>query len=457
MALVAGIGAAAYLPPLNPFYCWLMGLVMLIQLRRRSLIALLLVIGFGLSLGWWRGSLYQTQLQQYRSYYYQNVSLSVRAAEDGVYGRNGQLTFTANSIGLPDGSRPAGKVQVSGFGLNAVFQGDELLVSGKLYPTVGAAQARLSFARLQLIKHHPSPINELRRNFAAGLYSALPEPQASFALGLLIGQRATLPEEVKQDLRMVGLTHIIAVSGYNLTIILHASSGLLAHRSKRLSLLLSLGLITAFLLLTGLSASIVRAAIVSTLAIWAGYYGRTFRPLNLIMLAAAITALANPFYVWTDAGWYLSFLAFYGVLVVAPAVMYRFRRHLKQSLLTIVAVESLCAEIMTLPYVLHVFGQMSFVGLLANVLVVALVPWAMLLSAVAGIGGMLWAGLAGWISWPATIVLSYILMTAQLLAGLPHAFADNLGFGFGWMILFYAMLVCWIQLMISRQKRRILL
>src|SRR3954470_8823983 len=104
---------------------------------------------------------------------------------------------------------------------------------------------------------------------------------------------------------MVGLTHIIAVSGYNLTIILHASRRVLGKRSKRMSTFLSLSLIVVFLLLAGASASIVRAAIVSVLSIWASYYGRGFKPLNLLALTAAITALANPVYVWSDLSWYL--------------------------------------------------------------------------------------------------------------------------------------------------------
>jgi len=102
--------------------------------------------------------------------------------------------------------------------------------------------------------------------------SALPEPLASFGMGLLIGQRNTLPQEISQDLLMVGLTHIIAVSGYNLTILLRSAEKVSGKRSKRMATLLSLALIGIFLLFAGTSASIVRAAIVSLLSIAAGYY-----------------------------------------------------------------------------------------------------------------------------------------------------------------------------------------
>jgi competence protein ComEC len=384
-----------------------------------------------------RGALYYQKLAAYQTLHYQKVTFRAQAMDDAIYGKNSQLTFDANKLELSDGSHVTGKVSISGFGLNSVFQGDEVQVSGKLYPGYSAYQGRISFAQLVIIRHHPSLVAEIRRKFAGGMQNALPEPLASFAMGLLIGQRATLPTNVKQDLLMVGLTHIIAVSGYNLTIMLHASKRLLARQSKRIATALSLILIGAFLLLAGSSASIIRAAIISVLSIAAGYYGRTFRPLNLIAMAAAITAWANPFYVWSDVSWYLSFLAFYGVLVIAPLVLERWLRRWQNSLVVNVALESLCAEAMTMPFVLHTFGQISLIGLPANVLVVTLVPLAMLLSLLAGLAGMLAGTIAGWIAWPALILLSYMLDVAHTLARIPHVFLQHLAFSLAQMVSLY--------------------
>jgi competence protein ComEC len=283
-------------------------------------------------------------------------------------------------------------------------------------------------------------VPELRRRFVAGMQSALPEPLASFGMGLLIGQRANLSDEVYQSLLMVGLVHIIAVSGYNLTIILRASKGLLSKYSRRLSLLLAFALIGVFLLFAGASASIVRAAIVSILSLLAAYYGRSVKPLVLIILAAAITAWANPYYVWTDVSWYLSFLAFFGVMIVAPMMLVRMPKQWQSSLVLTVALESLCAELMTLPYILHIFGQMSFIGLVTNVLVVALVPLAMLLCLVAGLAGMLVPAIAGWLAWPAVLLLTYMLDVATMLSHIPHIFAQGLTFSLAELLLVYSLL-----------------
>lgn len=74
-----------------------------------------------------------------------------------------------------------------------------------------------------------------------------------------------------------------------------------------------------------------------------------------------------------------------------------------------IAVESLTAEMTTLPYLLHTFGQMSLVGLLVNNVIAVFIPLAMLLSAIAGLAGISVVAYAGWVSWPATLLLTYVL------------------------------------------------
>jgi competence protein ComEC len=388
---------------------------------------MLLVVVATLLFGCWRGGQYMDNLARFQALYERQQTYVVTAADDATYNKYKQLSFDAyDPVVRSTGQHLTGKVSVSGFGESAVFAGDRVVVTGKLFPSRGSYQARLSYAQLHIAKRTTSLIAELRRRFQAGMQSALPEPLASFGMGLLIGQKANLPDDVYNALLMVGLVHIIAVSGYTLTIILRAGSGIFNKRSKRLSLILPLALIAVFLLFAGASASIVRAAIVSVLSVLAAYYGRSVKPLVLIMLAAAITGWMNPYYVWTDVSWYLSFLAFFGVMVLAPLVAKRLPGRWQSSLVAMVALESLCAELMTLPYVLYVFGQMSFIGLLANVLVVALVPLAMLLCLVAGLAGMLVPAIAGWVAWPARLLLTYMLDVATALSRIPHIFVQGL-------------------------------
>ena len=423
---------------------------------RRALSAFVAVIVFGLLLGIWRGAVYLHQLQPYHRLGFRPVTLIGTANIDAVYGTNTQLSFIVRDVTItkPYMQKVPGTVKVQGFGPVMVYRGDRVQVSGKLYPTRGANQASIGFAQLQVTKTTFSAIDELRRKFAAGMQTALPEPVASFGLGLLVGQRNTLPAEVSQTLLMVGLTHIIAVSGYNLTILLEASKRLMGKSSKLLSMAAALGLIAGFLLLAGTSASIVRAAVISVVGLAAWYYGRTVRPLLLIVLAGALTAYANPVYLWADISWWLSFLAFFGILLVAPQITKRLYKDRQPSVPMQIAIESLSAELMTLPLVLYVFGQMSFVGLIANMLVAALIPLGMLLSLVAGLAGMLAGNIAGWFAWPANVLLTYMLDIANMLSRIPHVFQQNRYLSATDMVASYALVVLLLLFIWRRQRRK---
>jgi ComEC/Rec2-related protein len=453
-AMVLGVALAPHYRAFQFGTLLVTGVMVLAVARTKSLLALGLIAVVGIGLGLWRGNVYVAKRMEYEALYGKQLSLIVHASTDASYNDYQQLGFDATAVNTTSGQRLAGKIQVTGFGENAIFQGDELLLEGKLKPTLGAAQARMPYAQVTLIAHHPSYVGTFRRKFAAGVQTALPEPLNSFVLGLLTGQRSTLPASIKETLLMVGLTHIIAVSGYNMTIMLRASKRLLGSWSKRLSLGLSFCLIVLFLLITGMSASIVRAAIVSGLSLIAAYYGRAFRPLLLIVFAAAITAMVNPFFIWTDAGWYLSFLAFVGVMIISPLLSERLPPRLETSTVVAIALESICAEISTLPYLLHTFGQMTVIGLVANVLIVAFIPFAMLAGLLAGLAGMFISALSGWFSWPAVILLTYMLDTAGLLSRIPDIFHKDVYLSAGAMWQIYAIITAWVVFMSFKASQK---
>ncbi|MDB5160649.1 MAG: hypothetical protein JWO96_29 [Candidatus Saccharibacteria bacterium] len=421
LAVLAGIGLSR---KVSMDFGWWLALFTpaLLLFKNKNTLSLLLVIILGLGIGLWRGCIYMQKQAVLKSLTGRNIVIEATARTDSVYSNKSQLEFTVSGVHLlePETGPLAGTFKISGFGVPMVYRGDTVQISGKLYPMRGSNQAHIAYAKLQVMRTGGQTIEALTRKFSVGMQNSLPEPQASFALGLLVGQRTNLPADIITQLTMVGLVHIVAVSGYNLTIIVRGIQRLKI-RSKYQKTVLSLALILVFLVVTGFSASIVRAAVISGLSLWAWYYGRSLRPLLLIAFAAAATGLANPFYVWSDLGWYLSFLAFFGVLIIAPLITSRLFAKLPK-LLILVLIETLCAEIMTLPLIMMVFGQMSLVALLANLIIVPLVPAAMLLGALAALGGAILPQVSGWLAWPAQLLLTYMLDIIHLLAGIPSIF-----------------------------------
>src|SRR5690606_21856978 len=142
----------------------------------------------------------------------------------------------------------------------------------------------------------------------------------------------------------------------------------------------------------------------------------------------------------SDIGWYLSFLAFFGVLMVAPVMKKRIYKDKKPGLFGELALESFAAQIMTLPIILYIFNESSYMVLLANLLVVPLIPLGMMAAFVAGLAGAMLPAVAGWFAWPARLILTYLLDMAGLVARIPNMQFEVL-LGTGAMVFLYGIIL----------------
>ena len=188
LAFLLGVAAAHSGLLIDWLWPLLAGAMAMFAWRRQTAWTLLWVMLLGLSLGWWRGSVYMGNLAQFQQYFGHKITIVATASEDATYNRYKQLTFDAHDVTVQgSGQQLVGKVALGGFGENAVYAGDVVRVSGKLYPGRGSYQGKLSYAQLTVTKRSTALVPEIRRRFVAGMQSALPEPLASFGMGLLIG------------------------------------------------------------------------------------------------------------------------------------------------------------------------------------------------------------------------------------------------------------------------------
>lgn len=423
VGVLMGIAAVRAGLLLTGFEFLLIGLVLILLAFKRSRLGLFVLLLSGLLMGNWQGSKAELELRALDSYIGQRVILTGTIIDDPTYSHRSDRQFHLTNITL-DGREVSGKIRASTFAPLTPKRGDRITLKGKLTAGYGNYQAKLGFAEVVALSPGNEAILQVRDTFAAGVRNAIPEPQASLGLGFLLGQRSALPDSLDEDMRRVGLTHIVVASGYNLTILVRAARRLLARFSKFQAFAGSFGLMMAFVAVTGFSPSMTRAALVTTLSLLAWYYGRRIHPLLLILFAAAVTAILNPVFLWSDLGWYLSFLAFAGVLLLAPLIIARLYRDGQPSLLHQVAIESLAAQIMVTPLILWIFGEFAVLALIANVLVVPLIPIAMLFSFIAGIAGMIIPSTAGWAGFPATVLMHYMTTTTRWLSELQWAMIE---------------------------------
>jgi competence protein ComEC len=391
------------------------------------------VIAVGLTLGIARGGDMAEQLTQYKQHIGQKVSVEGTVAEDTTFADDHQLVLLLDDVAV-DGRQLPGKVRVKSLAPVEPRRGDRVRAGGKMYGGFGNYQAAIYFADMAVVGEAHNPIDVLRREFAARLYSLLPDTQAGLGLGFLLGIKASVPDTLSDQLKLLGLTHIVVASGYNLTVLVRLARRLFASTSHYVMTLASGSMIVGFVTITGFSPSMSRAALVAGLSVLAWYYGRRIHPALLITFAAALTAAINPLYVWSDVGWWLSFLAFAGVMLLAPLLQRRIYGKKEPKLLGQMVLETICAEVMTLPLLLLVFGHLSVLSLLANVLVVPLIPIAMALTFVAGAVGWLVPAVA----WPAIWLLTYMCQLVQLLASVSWA-SVPLSIGVPVCLLLYAL------------------
>jgi competence protein ComEC len=395
-------------------------LLLLLCLKKKFVLSIIAVTVCGMIFGIWRGTLEADQLDGYNNYLQQKVAVSGEVVEDPTYDDKGMLDFRLQNVQVGEQNLP-GEVRVKTYSFIEPRRGDSLVATGKLLEGFGNYQAAMYYAEAEVVAKNESVVDVIRREFAASVLTNMPDPQASLGLGFLIGLKSGLPSELDDQMRLLGLTHIVVASGYNLTILIRLARRLFEKVSKYQTAIVSAGLIIGFVAVTGFSPSMSRAALVTGLALAAWYYGRRIHPITLLLFAAAVTTALNPLFLWGDLGWWLSFLAFAGVLVLAPMLQKRLFGDKQPKLLGQIVLETLCAQLLTLPLILFVFGNLSVLSLLANILVVPLVPLAMLCTFIGGLTGLILPALAPIVSVPAVLILSFITEVVGLLAQIPWA------------------------------------
>ncbi len=275
----------------------------------------------------------------------------------------------------------------------------------------------------------------VKNMFMDSVNRILSEPHASFLAGLLVGARRGIPEYLMDAFNKTGTTHIIAISGSNVTIIAAVIIGFLRFigiSRKRAFWYISAGILI-FVVMTGATASVVRAGIMGIFVLLARQLGRTSRATNALVFTAFLMLVANPKILMFDAGFQLSFLATVGLIYLNP-IFQNYTKFLPQFFgIKEALVTTLSAMVTTTPLILYQFGRLSLVAPVANILILPVIPATMAFGFFAGSLGIVSIGLGKVLSWPAWLLLEYMIKIAEFLSSLPMA---SLNFGpFHWVLL----------------------
>ncbi len=265
-----------------------------------------------------------------------------------------------------------------------------------------------------------------------GLNEMVPEPEAALGAGILLGVRSSIAPEVADAFAVAGLTHVVAISGWNIAIVAAIVGALLRPLEERrggrwLAPSAAAATIAAYVVLTGASPSVVRAALMAGAMMVARFGGSRAHAASALCMAAVVMLIAAPSVLW-DVGFQLSALATAGLILFGSSIEGRLESWpawLREPVALTIA-----AQLTTLPVVVGSFGRLSLVAPAANVVVVPLVPLVMLLCAIAAPLGAIAsalqiAPLTEMLRWAvggaAWLVLRAMIVAGQAAASIPFA------------------------------------
>ncbi len=247
----------------------------------------------------------------------------------------------------------------------------------------------------------------------------LPGDSAALLSGLTLGWRGDFTDELKKEMSLSGTTHMVALSGYNITILVVVVAGIFGYwLSRRMTFWLTSTVILFFIMMVGAEPSVVRAAIMGFLALFAKEAGRRYSVRNAMALTAGAMVFADPGTLF-EIGFILSFLSLAGIVWLEPALAdFLHIDSRKKSFMSWRenALATLSAQLAVAPVLMAVFGTFSLTSIIANVLILELIPLTMLLGFLLAIFGWIFYYSGFLISLLENILLQYELGVIKLFA-----------------------------------------
>lgn len=283
-----------------------------------------------------------------------------------------------------------------------------------------------------------------KNHMLASFRKTLPYTESAFLSGITLGEREEFADDFKEAMSKSGTTHLVALSGYNITILTTLFAGVLTSIiSRKKAFWVTIIAVIAFVLMTGAESSVVRAAIMGIIAAIAPLLSRVYAPRNSIALAALGMALWNPNVLLYDLGFQLSFLALIGIVYLAPALLrvFRFKNkgflNWKENFLL-----TLSAQIMVTPLLVAAFGSVSATSLLSNILILEFIPFTMFLGLLLGIAHIFSQTIATLIAWITLVPLKLELGTIKIFSVFTIPLAPV--FTIGGVLLYYLGIIFFI-------------
>lgn len=295
-----------------------------------------------------------------------------------------------------------------------------------------------------------SYLYSIKHRLIAGINDVLPEPESALLLGLLLGEKQSLGEDITSAMRNAGVVHIIVLSGYNVSLVIQAVTHVAFYVFPRAyAFIIAAVFVVGFAFMAGLSETTLRATLMALLMMLATVLNRPKAALNGLLFAASAMALVNPYVVLYDLSFQLSVLATLGLILFTKTIAIRLSFITDWLKLREIVATTIATQITVLPLLIYSIGAVSLVFIPANIFILPVVPSAMLVGFVAAIAGMFSYALAFPIATVAYAILTYIISASVFFGELPlSAYVvpeKYIGHALLTLIVFYALVITFFK------------
>lgn len=232
--------------------------------------------------------------------------------------------------------------------------------------------------------------------------------------GMLIGEVNDISDEIKNQFQISGITHLLAVSGSNVAIVIYVCKFLFSKIfGKKYSNYFSIIFIILFILLSGSSPSVVRAGIMAILVIGANILIRKSNTIYNIFTSALLILLVNPITLF-NTGFILSFFGTIGIVSLSKYLNMKINKIIKIKIISETLSVTLSAQIVLVPIMAYLFNTLSLISIITNLLVVPVASVLTILGIILVLISIFSFNLAKIFSYIPYIIIKYILFVIKI-------------------------------------------
>jgi len=272
----------------------------------------------------------------------------------------------------------------------------------------------------KLSSHNGNWIKENLFNFknflTKNMEKMIPYPESALLEGITVAGKKALPTEINNEFKRAGVSHIVVLSGYNVTIVAIVIMKIFSKFPRVISFGAGTLGIISFCILAGGTSTIVRAGIMSLAYLLARFSRREVDSNRLLFIAGLLMVIQNPLIIFYDTSFHLSFLATFGLINISPLIYKKLFFISESFVIREIISSSLSVEIFLIPYLAYSMGNLSLVALLSNILLLAFIPVTMFFGFVSSALNFIYIPLAYIPSFISFVLLRYELGVTHIMA-----------------------------------------